>query len=1162
MTSPEQMIENGSGIGLATIAAISLVYLLILFSVGRFGRRITARHPLAPWIFSFALSIYCTSWAFYGVTAQAAVNGWWIPPTYIGSFILFWFGFKLIARIAIACRRYRITSVADFIATRFGHSRSLAVLITLILIMAVIPYIALQLHAVSTSINTLVQAEVGRHWYTDTGFYVSLWMAVFALLFVSKSARAHQPNPGLMTAIAFESLIKLLALLAIGCFVVFGMFDGFASIFDSAAADPAISKLRQQALPTHAYWLHALLGFFATLCLPRQFHVSFVENQKLSHLRSARWIFPLYLLLMSIFTLPLALAGVMLLGNDVNIDVVVLQLPLAANRTDIALLAYLGGFSAATSMVVVATVVLGIMITNELLAPVVYRSSQLQAAQQNRVKVATLRRSAMLTVMALGFIYYRFIGTETGLAQLGLMAFALVAQLAPALILGLLSRKVNRQGAMAGVLSGAIVWAYILLFPEISRAGLMGSAWLSQGPFGLVWLAPQQLFGWQADPLSLGVLLSLTVNCLMVLLISRFSNTRVSEWLESGRFLRAQLSTDHNRRSVALSVQDCYLLVKRFAGEKEARRLLLRNLKDPNPAQNQLAPLNLVQAAERSLAAVVGGASMRLIMDAAGRHAQLPMETVERFVDEASQVFQFNQALLLSTIDNISQGISVVDADLRLIAWNQRYIDMFSYPSGMVEVGKPVADVIRFNLQRGLIDSENIDAEVSKRLSFLRQGSSYKFQRQQQDGRVLEMQGSPLPGGGFVTTYTDVSSFIEVQTQLEQSNTLLEQRVTERTHELQQLNQQLQHTQKQLETNTAAKTRFFAAASHDLMQPFNAAALFAGLLRQQSTTPELRQLSVNLTNSLNSAEELLTAILDLTKLDSGVIKAYPQTVTVSQLLDDIGRDAAVLAAEKGLQFRVHSSKLSVSTDRKLVKRVIQNLLANAVRYTSQGKVILGVKRAGQQLQIRVMDTGVGIARADQQRIFEEFQQGSQPDQKGLGLGLAIAHRISAILGHSLTVQSIPGKGSCFCLSLPLAAAAATPAVSAAASSEISASFAGKKILLLDNEAHLLSAVSALLSSWQCQVTAVSQPGEALAAISQGLKPDLCLFDYHLDNAATGVAVAEQLVSHFAINVPVIIHSADHDQNIREQALNSGFYFLLKPLKPAALKRLFQRLLRD
>ncbi|KKO46305.1 sodium:proline symporter [Arsukibacterium ikkense] len=1160
MTSAQQMIENGSGIGLGTIAAISLLYLLILFSVGRFGRRINARHPLAPWVFSFALSIYCTSWAFYGVTAQAAVNGWWIPPTYIGSFILFWFGFKLIARIAIACRRYRITSVADFIATRFGHSRSLAVIITLILLMAVIPYIALQLHAVSTSINTLVQAEVGQHWYTDTGFYVSLWMAVFALLFVSKSARAHQPNPGLMTAIAFESLIKLLALLAIGCFVVFGMFDGFASIFDNAATDPAITKLRQHALPMHAYWLHVLLGFFATLCLPRQFHVSFVENQKLSHLRSARWIFPLYMLLMSIFTLPLALAGVMLLGDDVNIDLVVLQLPLAANRTDIALLAYLGGFSAATSMVVVATVVLGIMITNELLAPLIYRGSPLQPEQQNKVKVATLRRSAMLTVMALGFVYYRFIGTETGLAQLGLMAFALVAQLAPALIIGLFSRKVNRQGAIAAVLSGAVVWAYILLLPEISRAGLMGSNWLSQGPLGLQWLAPQQLFGWQADPLSLGVLLSLSVNCLMLLLVSQFSSTRVSEWLESGRFLRAQLPND-NRRSLQLSVQDCVLLVKRFAGEKEAQRLLQRNFKDAEPNLNQLAPVNLVQAAERSLAAVVGGASMRLIMDAAGRHAQLPMETIERFVDEASQVFQFNQGLLLSTIDNISQGISVVDADLRLIAWNQRYIDMFSYPPGMVEVGKPVADVIRFNLQRGLIDSENIDAEVSKRLSFLRQGSSYKFQREQQDGRVLEMQGNPLPGGGFVTTYTDVSSFIAVQTQLEQSNALLEQRVSERTCELQQLNQQLQLTQQQLETSTAAKTRFFAAASHDLMQPFNAAALFAGLLRQQSNTPELRQLSANLSNSLNSAEELLTSILDLTKLDSGVIKAQPQTVALSQLLDDIGRDAAVLAAEKGLQFCMHRSKLSVTTDRKLVKRVIQNLLANAVRYTSSGKVVLGVKRAGPQLQIKVLDTGVGIAAADQQRIFEEFQQGSQPDQKGLGLGLAIAHRISTILGHQLSVQSEPGKGSCFCLTLPVAQASVLPGIATTGSNDIRASFAGKKILLLDNEAHLLSAVSALLSSWQCQVTAVSQPGEALTAIRQGLKPDLCLFDYHLDNAATGVAVAGQLASHFAVNVPVIIHSADHNEDIRESALNAGYYFLLKPLKPMALKKLFQRLLR-
>ncbi|MCC5450879.1 PAS-domain containing protein [Rheinheimera sp. UJ51] len=1159
-SSASAMIQNGSGIGLATLAAISLLYLLVLYCVGLFGRRITAQHPLAPWVFSLALSIYCTSWAFYGVTAQAVVNGWWLPPTYIGSFILFWFGFKLLARVAVACRRYRITSIADFIATRFGHSRLLAVMITLILLMTVIPYITLQLHAVATSINTLVKVETGEHWYTDTGLYVCLWMAVFALLFAGKSARAHQPNPGLMTAIAFESLVKLFALLAIAIFVAWGIFDGVGNIFELAADSNAVQQIQRQRLPTYTYWIHVLLGFAATLCLPWLFHVSFVENQKLSHLRNARWVFPLYLLLMGAFSLPLGLAGIMLLGENANLDLVILQLPLAANRTDIALLAYIGGFSAATSMVVIATVVLGILITNELLVPLLFRRNNLANDQQKLIKVATVRRLAMIVVLTLGFIYYRFIGTGTGLAQLGLMAFALVAQLAPSLIMGLFSRQINRRGAITGLGSGALIWAYVLLFPELVRAGIISSQIPLTGPFGVSWLAPQHLFGWQGDSITLGVLLSLSVNCLMTLLVSQLTNTGISEWLQSGRFLRSSREAPA-RPLQQLTIQECYLLVRRFAGEREAQRLLQRNIKDNQSELQRLAPINVIQATERSLAAVLGGASMRLIMDASGRHGRLPMETVERFVDEASQVFRFNQNLLLSTIDNISQGIAVVDADQRVIAWNQRYIEMFDYPPAMVEVGRPVAELIRFNMQRGLIDSADIESEVAKRIGFLRQGSQYRVQREQQDGRVLEIQGNPLPGGGFVTTYTDISSFIAVQQQLEQSNQLLEQRVAERTSALQQLNAQLQHTQQQLEISTQAKTRFFAAAGHDLMQPFNAAALFASLLRQKVTEPELKQLSENLSHSLNSAEELLTAILDLTKLDSGVIKARHQPVSVQILLEDIARDATILAEKKGLQFKLHSTKLVVNTDRKLLKRVLQNLLANAIRYTPAGKIVLGVKRRGEQLQICVLDTGVGIALADQQRIFEEFQQGSQPDQKGLGLGLAISHRISAILNHTLTVQSVEGRGSCFSLLLPRAHLVPAPLESTAKISDISASFAGKTVLLLDNEPQLRTAVAELLRSWQINVMAVGQPTEAVQALQQGFLPDALLFDYHLDNGAIGIDVAKELAARFAITAPVIIHSADHNEQIRETALSADYYFLLKPLKPAALKKLFGRLWR-
>jgi Na+/proline symporter/signal transduction histidine kinase len=1178
MIQAPPMILSQGNIGLGTIAVLSLLYLLVLYSVGRLGRRITGHHPLAPWVFSFALAIYCTSWAFYGVTAQAAVNGWWIPPTYIGSLLLFWFGFGLIARIAIACRRYRITSVADFIATRFGHSRLLAVLTTLIVLTAVIPYIALQLQAVSTSIDALVVRDSELHWYQDTGLYVSLWLAVFAMLFVGHSAKAHQPNPGLMTAIAFESLVKLLALLSVGIFVCWGLFDGIGSIFSQAATHPAISQLQQKALPTSVYWIHVLLGFVATLCLPRQFHVNFVEIQHLRHLHLSRLVFPIYLLLMSVFTLPIALAGVMLLGPDANIDLVVLQLPLSANRTDMALLAYLGGFSAATSMVIVATVVLGIMITNDLLTPLIYRQQQQPVDGSPWIKIATLRRMSMLTVLALGYLYYRWIGTETGLAQLGLMAFALIAQLSPALILGLTSRKVNRQGALAGLSSGAVLWAYILLLPELSRAGLLNWDWLTLGPFQISWLAPTALFGGQFDSVSLGVLLSLSVNVAMLLLVSQLSNTRVGEWLESGRFLRRVVKTEPVPVP-QLTVQDCYLLVRRFAGEREARQLLQRYLKTSDPALDKLAAPNLLQGVERSLAAVVGGASMRLLLNAASKNSQLPLESVARFVDEASQVFLFNQALLRATIDNISMGISVVDADLRILAWNQRYLEMFAYPPGLVEVGKTVAELIRYNAERGwfaqasvpgavaepALDPQVISQEINKRLNFLRQGSSYKFQRRQPDGRVFEMQGNPLPGGGFVTTYSDVSSFIEVQQELEQSNNTLELRVLSRTSELELLNQQLAKAKQQLEEQTTSKNRFFAAASHDLLQPFNAAALFCGLIREQATDDNVRALSKNLAASLNSAEELLASILELTKLDSGVVRAQPGPVALRQILDQIAREAALLAGEKGLQFHYRPSQLNVFTDERLLKRVVQNLVSNAIRYTKTGKILLGVRRcrdtAGKPaLRIEIHDTGVGIDEAVQGQIFQEFQQGPQADHKGLGIGLAISQRISLLLQHPLTLQSTLGSGSCFAVQLPITTEQTTTPQSARLT-DPGANFAGKRILLLDNEPQLLNAVAELLRSWQCEVLAISLPSEAIALLQQGPAPDLLLFDYHLDQGATGVDVATQLQQHFGVQCPVVIHSADQQQQTRDHALNAGFHFMLKPLKAANLKRLLQRLLR-
>lgn len=1168
------MLLDQGAIGLGSIAALSLLYLLVLYSVGRLGQRLHGQHPLAPWIFSFALAVYCTSWAFYGVTAQAAVNGWWIPPTYIGSIVLFGVAFQLVSRIAITARRYRITSVADFIATRYGHSRAIAIVTTFIVLLAVIPYIALQLQAISTSIDALVQtsahsvspmpqsnARDSNEWYQDTGWYVTLWLAVFALLFAGKSARAHQPNPGLMTAIAFESLVKLIALVSVGLFVCFGLFDGVADVFAQASSSAKVQALQQQAAPTSVYWIHVLLGFLATLCLPRQFHVSFVEIQHLPHLRYARWIFPGYLLLMSIFTLPLALAGTLLLGDNVSIDLVVLQLPLSANRTDVALLAYLGGFSAATSMVIVATVVLGIMLSNDVLMPLLHKFGRAD------VSVVLLRRSAMLAVLAFGFVYYRGIGSQTGLAQLGLMAFVLIAQLAPSLIFGMQQRRLNRQGALAGLLTGASVWCYLLLLPELQRVGLIDWPWLVHGPFSLQMLAPHWLNQLGPDSISTGTVVSLTMNSLMLWLVSQFSQTRMAEWLDSAAFVGRQSKPSH--LPARLTIQDCYSLLRRYSGEHEALELLQRYLREVDPQSPALAPVNMQQGVERHLAAVVGGASMRLLLGAAAANRQLPIESVAMFVDEASQVYQFNQALLSSTLEHINLGVSVVDRDLRLIAWNRHYVEMFHYPPNLIEVGTPVEELIRYNAQRGYLSQETADGmaieqEVRKRLTYLRQGSSYKFQRRQRDGRVFEMQGNPLPGGGFVTTYTDVSSFIDVQQQLEAANNTLEQRVSQRTAELQQLNNQLATAKQQLEEKSASQHRFFAATSHDLMQPFNAAALFAGLIREQTKEPSIQQLAQQVGTSLSTAEELLVSLLELTKLDAGAVKPQRAIVALHQCLDAVVQDAQVLAQQKGLRLRYRPCTWSVDTDPRLLKRLLQNLLSNAIRYTPRGRLLVGWRkrtRADGQcwLRLEVWDTGVGIAADEQQHIFQEFQQGRRGDQHGLGIGLAISQRISELLDHPLQLWSEEGRGSCFAVSLPLAHRQ-RDFVAASTLGDHPQQLAGKRILLLDNDPQLRQAVAELLRSWQCEVYAAASPGEALQHVQQHAALDLMLFDYHLDQGATGVQVALQLQQHWGCQAPVIIHSADQQQATREDALNNGYHFMLKPLKAATLKRTLQRLL--
>ncbi|HEA17786.1 MAG TPA: response regulator [Pseudoalteromonas prydzensis] len=1143
-----------------SISLLAIVYLGILFAVaGWADKRKTL--PFKGLTYGLSLGVYCTSWAFYGTTAQAANNGWWLAPTYAGTILLFIFGWQVYCRIAHICRQQKLTSMADFIATRYGQSSSLSGLISLISVIAIVPYISLQLSATAQSINLLTAraASQSHQVWADSTFYITLLLALFAILFGARRLRPSEHNPGLIASIAFESMVKLLAFMVVGLYVCFVLFDSPAALFAKAAELNIDKQVVATQSPTYVYVAHTLLGILATLCLPRQFHMSFIENNSDKELASARWLFPIYLLLINLFILPIAYAGLIYFqGTDVGYDTFVLALPMAADSPLVALLAFLGGFSAATSMVIVSAIVLSVMITNDFINQFILRRSQLTSSSRGLDKNNLLhaRKIVIVLILLLSYFTHRILGETNTLANVGLMSFTLVAQFAPAMVIGLWWRHASCRGAQLGILTGFIIWGYTLLLPNLASGLGNDSRWLIAGPWQIAWLAPTDLFSLGLESISQAVLLSLGANCFVYFLVPLFSQATLAERLQSNKFIPQLSDSRINSALQPLNYHDLGALLQRFA-EKDASQLLVNQYfptdksKWKHPANVQLELL-----IEREMSAVIGGASARLILDVAKNEQRQPLEQVAELVDEATQVLKFNRDLLQSTIENIQQGISVVDSELRLVAWNQGYKCMFCYPEAALYIGRPVADIIRFNAERGLFSGEDINTEVEKRLAYLKQGSAYKYQRSHNDGRVFEMQGNPLPGGGFVTTYTDISEFVKQQKALKEANVSLEEKVATRTKALTQANHELSAAKLVAEQATVSKTRFFAAASHDLLQPFNAASLFCSLMNEKAQDTQLQELALNIKNSLGSAEELLSSILELTKLDSGAFKVQYSEFAVSSLLEPLCNDYAALAREKGLNFIVQTCDVRLVTDKALLRRVLRNLLSNAIRYTEQGEVRLKMQRHDEQVSFIIEDTGIGIAASDQQTIYQEFKQlGKKPNAEGLGLGLAITKRICDLLKMPLMMGSELGKGTQFTLTLPCKAARISTALHSAEQGQ-ETELGRLHIWLVDNDRNVLEALKQLLENWGCEIATATNLVELEQLKVTHELPQLLIVDYQLDDGVTGL----ELIRQAGIGeLPAIVNTANHDEAIRERVLDAGYPLLYKPLKAPALKRMIKRL---
>lgn len=1123
-----------------TVSIAVFCYLLLLFALAFWADKRFRDQQQHPVIYSLALGVHCTSWAFFGTTTQAAQYGWAFVPTYAGIILVFLFAHPMLRRIAMLCQQHQVSSLADFISLRYDNSHLLAALVTLLCFMGVVPYIALQLDAVTLGIS--IVAGLDADWSGNIGAYVAALMALFAILFGTRSLNLTEKHPGLMLTIAFESLVKLAALLIVGLFVCYELFDGVLDLLGQARAHPRSLQIVEA---DSAYWVFAsqmLLGICSMFCLPRQFHINFVENNGTEELRMARWVFPLYLIAISLFILPIAIAGhIVFSGNPadnhyMSTDAYVLALPVASGNSTISLIAFVGGLSAATSMVIVATLAMGIMISNNLATPL-WLKIQLKKLWQHKLSpkaILTIRRLTVLVVMAVAFIYHSDISQATPLVNSGIIAIALLSQTMPIIIGGLYWRKRNKFAAQLALMVGTMGWCYWLLWPSIKA-----SYYFDEAPSDL--------------QLAQGFALSLSLNLLCFVLVSLL-------WPDKSRLSR--VSRREYPASSALNkatrIANLLAITEKVLG-KERHQQLLNQL--PASQHSGYASPKLINTIESELASQVGNVSARILLSAIAEKKDVALAELVELVEEANQTFHFNHEVLQSSVENIQQGISVLDSNLTLLAWNQRYIELFSYPSGFIKVGMSIRELLLFNAKRGLFgDTGDIEQEIEKRIDYMRTGSRYKYVREQKNGQVIEVNGSPLPGGGFVTTYSDITDYINIQQQLQQAKLHLESRVKQRTEELQNANLALDEARREAEQANDSKTKFLAAAGHDLMQPFNAASLFAAMLKEKAPNQELADMSQSLILSLNSAEELLTALLDMTRLDSGVLRTHIQPFAIDELLSSLVNEFTLLAQQRGLTLRYLPSSLTVVSDKKLLRRVIQNLISNAIRYTQQGRVVVAVKRAKDQAKIRVFDTGSGIAADQHLEIFKEFKQlNGKHHGQGLGLGLTIVERISDLLHHPVQLYSAINQGSCFEVIVPTSQ---TPVlhskkITTLAHPDNSLLLSAKTVIVIENESHTLQAIDQLLSSWGATVIASNEPDTALALCHQ--QPDLMLLDYHLDHGKTGVDAARQIRGHWRCTIPGILSSADRSEQTRKEAIDCQLHYLPKPIKTAALKRLIKQL---
>ncbi|MBB1422174.1 PAS-domain containing protein [Pseudoalteromonas sp. SG43-7] len=1139
----------------AALIFVALAYIGILFWLANWGDKTT---PLAkrishhPFVYSFSLGIYCTSWTYYGSVGTAATSSWSYLPILLGPALLFFFGQGFLRKLVLVSKKQNITTIADFISARYGKRQTTAIMVTMIALLATIPYIALQLKALSNSF-LLLQSD-NKISGSMVALSATLIMAMFAIFFGTRKVDVTEYRSGLMLAVAFESMIKLLALVAVAALAVYTLYN-LPTANEGQIKESLWQHWNNFNFLSFNFIGQSLMAAAAIICLPRQFHVTVVDNQDKRHLFTARWAFPLYLLLTAAMILPIATAAIHpQIGNSFSPDSFVLALPLMNDNALLTTFVFIGGISAATAMIVVATLTLSTMISNDVVLPLMLRRKFKRnlITSSYKPQILLVRRFTIAGILILSYFYQQWFGHGKALASMGLVAFSLVTQLLPAIVGGLYWRKGHAYGVYAGLLAGLICWILFLMLPILDAGNTLDTEL-------------------QQTLITRGTLIALFANIGCYISFSLGADERLIDKIQAAAFVNPKEQAVLARRlnkNVKATVYDFKVLLQTFLGVQRSQQVLTHFSLTHQLGDNNTHPdPEFIAYCERALTGVLGASSAQALIHTVASGKRMAFEEVVNFFDETTQALQFNQNLLFTSLENLSHGISVVDKELNLVAWNKRYAEMFNYPTGFLEVGQPIEQIIRYNAERGECGPGEIERQVEKRVQHLKNGSSHHFIRHRRNGLVYEMIGNPLPDGGFVTSFSDITTHIATQNALEEVNMDLENRIEARTQEIRTINKDLEaQIESRVQTEQAltlakreaeqandSKTRFLALASHDILQPLNAARLYLAAIDEKSLADNNINNFEKLGASLDSTVHLMSALLEIAKLEQGAMTPTPRHFSIDDILAPLRNEYAILTSEKGLKLTVRSGQHIVHSDITYLRRIVQNLVSNAVKYTNTGKVLVACRKRKHHLRIEVWDTGPGISEVEQAKIFNDFYRVEASDNKGVGLGLSVVKRMVDLLSIRLDVRSTPQRGSCFSIEVPYGESQFVQQkhVTNSLFEERSA----MNIVAVDDDPENLNAMASLLQKWQANYQLFDQVEGVLAYANEHSAPDVILMDYQLGHEHDGITLIKALREIWQTNVPAILITAVRDVELKQATKAADIHYLSKPIKPGKLKAL-------